>query len=208
MPWSVLPASGCNEKDKKSSDRPVSDGPAYIADPSHPTLAEQVAKAAIERTHHKVRYDPKYVKIPYPGGDVPADTGVCTDVVVRSYRAVGIDLQQLVHEDMKADFNSYPQLWGLTGPDSNIDHRRVPNLMTFFDRHGASLAVTRNGRDYLPGDVVAWNLSSRVRHIGIVVKLADDDRALVVHNIGAGPKLEDCLFNWEIIGHYRYPVAN
>ena len=162
--------------------------------------------AAKERTRFTVRYDPKYVRIPYPNGDVPADTGVCTDEVIRAYRRVGIDLQKKVHEDMRRNFSRYPKAWGLTRPDSNIDHRRVPNLMVFFARHGESLRVTRNGADYKPGDLVTWDLGGGIPHIGMVVDVysADRRRPMIVHNIGSGPKLEDVLFNWKITGHYRY----
>ena len=170
-------------------------------------MAKLVA-AAIERTHHHVRYDPAYVRIPYPGGDVPADTGVCTDEIIRSYRAVGVDLQKEVHEDMVQNFSAYPRKWNwlLAHPDSNIDHRRVPNLMVFFSRKGETLPITARAADYLPGDLVAWDLGGGVPHIGIVVdrKSADSGRYMIVHNIGAGPQMEDVLFNWKITGHYRY----
>jgi uncharacterized protein YijF (DUF1287 family) len=169
---------------------------------------QQLSAAAIERTHHVVHYDPAYVRIAYPGGDVPAGTGVCTDEVIRAYRALGIDLQREVHEDMGANFSSYPnqRRWLLAGPDSNIDHRRVPNLMVFFGRKGESLLVTTQGKDYGPGDLVTWDLGGGVPHIGIVVdrKSASSGRYMVVHNIGEGPKMEDVLFNWKITGHYRY----
>ncbi len=177
---------------------------------SNPTTREtdfggRLSAAAIERTRHRVRYDSKYVKIPYPGGDVPADTGVCTDVIIRSYRAVGIDLQKEVHEDMQGNFSEYPQIWELKRPDSNIDHRRVPNLMTFFERCGAALPVTRDKNDYFPGDVVAWKFGNGRTHIGLVVaRKTSAGRPMIVHNIGTGPKNEDCLFDWKIIGHYRY----
>jgi len=169
---------------------------------------EKLSDAAIERTHHTVRYDPKYVRIPYPGGDVPADTGVCTDEVIRSYRALGIDLQKELHEDIYTNFGSYPNQarWMLRHPDTNIDHRRVPNLMVFFSRKGTSLAASTASGDYGPGDLVTWDLGGGVPHIGIVVDLksAESGRYLVVHNIGEGPKLEDVLFRWKITGHYRY----
>lgn len=169
---------------------------------------EKLSDAAIERTHHTVRYDPKYVRIPYPEGDVPADTGVCTDEVIRSYRALGIDLQKEVHEDIAANFGSYPNhaRWMLVHPDTNIDHRRVPNLMVFFGRKGISLATSTAGEDYGPGDLVTWDLGGGVPHIGIVVdrKSAETGRYLVVHNIGEGPKMEDVLLRWRITGHYRY----
>lgn len=169
---------------------------------------QRLSAAAIERTHHPVRYDPAYVRIAYPGGDVPAGTGVCTDEVIRSYRALGIDLQKEVHEDIAANFSLYPNHWRWMSfhPDSNIDHRRVPNLMVFFGRKGETLAITTQGRDYGPGELVTWDLGGGVPHIGIVVdhRSAASERYMVVHNIGAGPKMEDVLFNWKITGHYRY----
>jgi uncharacterized protein len=175
---------------------------------SHLEFLQKLSVAAIERTNHAVRYVGAYVRIPYPGGDVPPDTGVCTDEIIRSYRAVGIDLQKEVHEDMLRNFAAYPnqRLWGLAHPDSNIDHRRVPNLMVFFGRKGETVAITSRTEDYSPGDLVTWDLGGGVPHIGIVVdrKSLSSGRYLVVHNIGAGPKLEDVLFHWKITGHYRY----
>lgn len=175
-------------------------------------LLDRLVTAAVARTHHVVRYDPAYVRIPYPGGDVPPDTGVCTDEVIRAYRAVGIDLQKEVHEDMAAHFAEYPHKWirhgaeGLPATDTNIDHRRVPNLMVFFHRHGETLAISVNANDYGPGDLVALNLGGGITHIGIVVnqKSPDSNRYLMAHNIGRGPQMEDVLFSWKIIGHYRY----
>lgn len=171
-------------------------------------FAKKLVAAAEERTHHAVRYDPAYVRIPYPGGDVPADTGVCTDEVIRSYRAVGIDLQKEVHEDMEQNFSAYPRKWRWlpSHTDANIDHRRVPNLMAFFGRKGERLAISARAEDYAPGDIVTWDLGGNVPHIGIVVgqKSAATGRFLVVHNIGQGPKMEDVLFRWRITGHYRY----
>lgn len=168
---------------------------------------DRLSDAAVERTSHAVRYDPTYFVIKYPGGDVPSEVGVCTDEVIRSYRALDVDLQQLVHEDMKSNFALYPRKWGLKKPDTNIDHRRVPNLMVFFERQGAAHPVTDDARDYKPGDVVTWDLSGGLTHIGIVVAVpseADEQRLQIVHNIGAGPKMEDVLFNWKITGHYRF----
>ncbi len=169
---------------------------------------DRLSAAAWERTQQTVRYDPAYVSIPYPGGDVPADTGVCTDVVVRSYRKLGIDLQQLVHEDMKANFSAYPKMWGLSRPDTNIDHRRVPNLETFFKRRGASLPVSKDEADYRPGDLVTWDLNGRnLWHIGIVVeppKGRQTEQAWFVHNIGGGPELDYGVLQWKVVGHYRY----
>jgi len=168
----------------------------------------RLVAAAIERTHHSVRYVSAYVRIPYPGGDVPADTGVCTDEIIRSYRAVGVDLQKEVHEDMLQNFAAYPNRtrWLLGHPDSNIDHRRVPNLMVFFRRKGEILPITSRAEDYSPGDLVTWDLGGGVPHIGIVVdqKSRWSGRLMIVHNIGEGPKMEDVLFNWKITGHYRY----
>jgi uncharacterized protein len=180
--------------------------------PTDPAKEQQFLQrfvaAAIERTHHTVRYDPAYVRIPYPGGDVPQDTGVCTDEVIRSYRAVGVDLQKEVHEDMVQNFSAYPRSWRwlLARPDSNIDHRRVPNLMVFFKRRGQALPITNRMENYSPGDIVTWDLGGGVPHIGIVVdrKAPQTGRYMIVHNIGQGPKLEDVLFNWKITGHYRY----
>jgi len=170
------------------------------SDPAHRLVA-----AAIERTQHAVRYDGSYRPIGYPGGDVPQDVGVCTDVVVRSYRALGIDLQRLVHEDMEASFSSYPPLWGLSRPDSNIDHRRVPNLQTFFRRHGVVLPISQEPGDYAAGDLVTWMLPGNLPHIGIVTdRRAASGRPLIAHNIGRGPQLEDMLFDYEITGHFRY----
>ncbi|MFI5113797.1 MAG: DUF1287 domain-containing protein [Terriglobales bacterium] len=163
--------------------------------------------AAIERTSHRVRYDSSYVRMPYPGGDVPADTGVCTDEIIRSYRAVGVDLQKEVHEDMVQNFSAYPQKWkwGVGKPDSNIDQRRVPNLMVFFQRKGEALPITNRANDYSPGDLVTYDLGGNVPHIGIVVDhKGGSGRYMIVHNIGQGPKMEDVLFNWRITGHYRY----
>ena len=174
----------------------------------HQEFLQRLVTAAIERTNHSVRYVSAYVSIPYPGGDVPADTGVCTDEIIRSYRAVGVDLQKEVHEDMVKNFSAYPHKWRwlLARPDSNIDHRRVPNLMVFFQRKGESLPITSRAEDYSPGDLVTWNLPGNLPHIGIVVdrKSPESGRFMIVHNIGAGPKMEDMLFNWKITGHYRY----
>lgn len=168
-------------------------------------LAAALVEAAKDRTRSRVRYDPAYVSIPYPGGDVPADTGVCTDVVIRSYRALGIDLQKEVHEDMRRSFEVYPKNWGLTRPDANIDHRRVPNLRTFFARHGESLPVSHDPDDYLPGDLVTWDVEG-LPHIGVVVDVLSrsGERLQIVHNIGRGPEMEDRLFEFPITGHYRY----
>jgi len=170
--------------------------------------ANSLVDAALERTKHRITYDGSYISISYPNGDVPNDVGVCTDVVIRSYRKLGIDLQQLIHEDMKQNFNAYPskRMWGLTRPDSNIDHRRVPNLQIYFARLGETLPVTDNPEDYLPGDIVTWMLEGNLPHIGIVSDVFDGVPRVpkIVHNIGLGPKLESGLFAYKITGHYRY----
>ena len=166
--------------------------------------------AAHERTTHTVRYEPAYVRIAYPNGDVPADTGVCTDEIIRIYRAVGIDLQKLVHEDMQQNRAAYPRFGNYGGTDTNIDHRRVPNLMVFFARKGKSLPITNRIEDYSPGDLVTWDLGGNVPHIGILVdtKSPQSGRYMIVHNIGRGPKMEDVLFDWKITGHYEYRGPN
>lgn len=170
-------------------------------------IQRKLVVAAINLTREKVVYDPTYFRIEYPNGDVPAGKGVCTDVVIRAYRKVGIDLQQKVHEDMKKDFDQYPNMWGLSKTDTNIDHRRVPNLMKFFSRYGTSLSVKKIAGDYKPGDIVTWSLGSGLFHIGIVINQQSNDgnRPLIVHNIGNGQEISDCLFLYPILGHYRYP---
>lgn len=170
-------------------------------------LAQKLARVAFEQTKETISYDPSHFVIDYPMGDVPADKGVCTDVVIRAYRQLNVDLQELVHEDMKNNFKLYPDLWNLKGPDTNIDHRRVPNLQVFFTRHGQSLEISKNGLDYLPGDLVTWDLTGKGKaHIGIVSAYLSSDlkRPLVIHNIGRGPEINDALFKFEITGHYRY----
>ena len=169
-------------------------------------FGQKLSEAALLLTRQEVVYDPAYYSMDYPGGDVPAGRGVCTDVGIRAYRMVDMGLQKEVHEDMKAHFESYPQLWGLKKPDPNIDHRRVPNLMRFFERHGMEKEISSEAGVYLPGDLVCWNLGGSVTHIGIVVdrKSRDGQRNLVVHNIGGGQVLADCLFDFRIIGHYVY----
>jgi uncharacterized protein YijF (DUF1287 family) len=192
-------------------------GLAWPAAAEAPDMAARLVAAALDRTKAAVVYDPTYFRIPYPMGDVPADKGVCTDEVIRSYRALGVDLQRLVHEDMARAFAKYPRRWGLARTDTNIDHRRVPNLRVFFSRHGVSLPVSSRAADYRAGDIVTWDLlgdaadfsslaDGRLPHIGILTdqRSADGARPLVVHNIGQGPRLEDILFRYKITGHYRY----
>lgn len=167
---------------------------------------KRLADSALTLTRRQVQYDPAYFVIAYPNGDVPAGKGVCTDVVIRAYRKLGINLQKEVHEDMKAHFNNYPKNWGMKGPDKNIDHRRVPNLMVFFSRYGKIKSISDRAEDYAPGDLVCWSLGGGITHIGLVVTktVAGSDRHYIVHNIGGGQVLADCLFSYKIIGHYCY----
>ncbi len=178
------------------------------ADKSTPASAalNPLVEAARKQVGVTVFYNPAYVKLDYPGGDVPEETGVCTDVVVRAYRGLKFDLQKEVHEDMRANFSKYPKRWGLKRPDKNIDHRRVPNLMTFFERKKAKLPISKKAADYKPGDVVAWDLTDRgLLHIGIVSdRKTSGGTPLILHNIGGGAQEEDRLFDFTIIGHYRF----
>jgi uncharacterized protein YijF (DUF1287 family) len=176
-----------------------------LPDNASPQL-KQMLEGAIAQAGVTTGYDPAYVALDYPNGDVPEKTGVCSDVVVRAFRKAGIDLQKEVHEDMKSARSAYPTRWGAIPPDRNIDHRRVLNLMTYFTRQGKSLPITTSATDYQPGDIVAWELSSGIDHIGIVTNMMSDsdDRYLIVHNIGAGARVEDRLFAWTIKGHYRF----
>lgn len=175
--------------------QPVSDKPQI----------KLVVDSAIEQIGQTFEYDSSYAKLSYPNGDVPVERGVCADVVVRGFRKAGIDLQKEIHEDMSQHFDAYPKKWGATKPDSNIDHRRVANLMTFFERRGKSVPITNLPSDYLPGDVVAWQLDTHLLHIGLVTdaRLEGMRNYLIVHNIGAGARIEDVLMSWKIIGHYR-----
>lgn len=193
----VAPGAGGDREDPGAA-------PSAIPLPSGSPRATRLARAAESQVGTTTTYDPSYVVLEYPGGDVPLDRGVCTDVVVRALREQGIDLQSEVHEDMSRDFAAYPKRWGLTKPDPNIDHRRVPNLQTYFTRRGARRPITRKGRDYLPGDVVSWDLSGRP-HIGIVSTrpVSGETRYAIAHNIGGGVRVEDALFAYPITGHYR-----
>lgn len=166
----------------------------------------QLSDSALTLMLQKIIYDPSYFQLDYPNGDVPPGKGVCTDIVIRAYRKVGIDLQKEVHEDMTENFDKYPQNWGLTKPDKNIDHRRVPNLMVYFSRFGKELLKSDKAIDYKPGEIVCWDLGGGITHIGLVVNKKSDDgkRFLIVHNIGAGQVLADCLFDFEILGHYEF----
>jgi uncharacterized protein YijF (DUF1287 family) len=172
------------------------------------SFSEKLSNAAIQIIDKNVIYTPDYVKLKYPNGDVPAKTGVCTDVIIRAYRKLNIDLQKEVHEDMAANFTKYPNLkkWGLKTTDKNIDHRRVPNLEVFFGRKGKTLSITQNAKDYKTGETITWMINDKLPHIGIIthLKSIDGKRNLIVHNVGAGQVLEDCLFNYTIVGHFQY----
>jgi len=169
--------------------------------------AARLVAAARAQVGVTILYDPSYLPIGYPGGDVPLDRGVCTDVIVRAYRTVGLDLQVLVHEDMRSTWEAYPKLWGQSCPDPNIDHRRVPNLATFLRRHGETVAATPPTDRFLAGDLVTWKLPSGNPHIGLVSDRRSAAGApLVIHNIGLGAREEDVLFAFPITGHYRYPA--
>lgn len=171
-----------------------------------PSAVDAVVTAGREQVGKTTIYDPAYVKLSYPGGDLPLERGVCADVIIRAFRAGGVDLQELVHRDMAGHFSQYPRIWGLKATDANIDHRRVANLMTFFKRAGKALKISDQSADYRVGDVVAWRLDNGLLHIGLVLPTRSPDglRPLMVHNIGAGAQIEDVLFAFEIIGHYRY----
>ena len=167
---------------------------------------EALVSAAQDRLKQRVTYNGAYMKLDYPNGDVPANIGVCTDVIIRSYRAAyGFDFQKAVHEDMKANFSAYPNNWGLKRPDKNIDHRRVPNLEAYLKRQGASLGVSSNAANFKAGDIVSWRLAGRLPHIGIVSdRKARDGTPLIIHNVGAGPREEDVLFAYKMTGHFRF----
>jgi uncharacterized protein YijF (DUF1287 family) len=209
---SVLLVLGC-QTNVSTTDQPDSSNLLSAAS-AKPNLTEiasdeirKLLESAVEQTTLTKSYDPKYIVIAYPNGDVPIETGVCTDVVIRAFRKAGVDLQKKVHEDMTANFSLYPKKWGLNSPDTNIDHRRVPNLQTFFTRKGKSLPITNNGANYKPGDVVAWDLDGKgLTHIGLISNLYNEStkRYSIIHNIGGGAKAEDKIFDWKIIGHYRY----
>ncbi len=169
--------------------------------------AQSFLQAAHRQTESFVAYDSKYTPIAYPNGDVPLSRGVCSDVVIRAYRAIGIDLQQLVHEDMAAHFDLYPKRWGLTAPDANIDHRRVPNLMTFFSRFGQVLPISRDPKDYKPGDLIT-NRPGGGTHIAVVSDVISpiSGRLMVIQNCGFGTRQDDDLLRYPFLGHYRYGV--
>ena len=197
--------SACVNKGLLVEKTPLVEKPATDEIASEPI--RKILGGAREQTKITTGYTQDYFTMPYPAGDVPAETGACTDVVIRAFRKAGVDLQKEVHEDMAANFSAYPQKWGLLKTDTNIDHRRVPNLQTFFTRKGKSLPLTSKSKDYKPGDVVAWNLDGHgMTHIGVVSNYWSEssDRYLIIHNIGGGAQAQDRLFEWKIIGHYRY----
>ena len=197
----VLFLASCNQKKENTS---IAQNAKTIAK----TFPEKLSEAAISIIDPSIDYDPAYFSIKYPNGDVPKNKGVCTDVIIRAYRKLGIDLQKEVHEDMIDHFSEYPNLqkWGMTKTDTNIDHRRVPNLEIFFERNGEKLPVTNNPKDYKTGEIVTWMINDKLPHIGIITnqKSRDGKRNLIVHNVGGGQVLDDCLFDYKIVGHYRY----
>lgn len=198
----ILFSFGC-KKAEKNKLKTENISVAAIENPS--TFEEKLSNAAISIIDENVVYTPDYVSLKYPNGDVPAKTGVCSDVVIRAYRKLGIDLQKEVHEDMKANFSKYPTKWGLKKTDTNIDHRRVPNLEVFFERKGKKLEVSNNPNDYKTGEIVTWMINGKLPHIGIVThKKSIDGNPIIVHNVGGGQVAEDCLFSWEIVGHFKY----
>lgn len=207
----VLAANGCQRHTRVVSRKPAVPPNATVKplpDNAPPQL-KQMLDGAIGQAGVTTSYDPSYVALDYPGGDVPEQTGVCSDVVVRAFRKAGIDLQKEIHEDIEAARSDYPTKWGAIDPDPNIDHRRVLNLMAYFRRQGKSLPISYNATDYHPGDIVAWDLTNGINHIdhiGIVTNMLSDsaDRYLIVHNIGSGTRVEDVLFEWTIKGHYRF----
>ena len=198
----ILFSFGC-KKAEKNNLKTENISVATIENPS--TFEEKLSNAAISIIDENVVYTPDYVSLKYPNGDVPAKTGVCSDVVIRAYRKLGVDLQKEVHEDMKANFSKYPTKWGLKKTDTNIDHRRVPNLEVFFERKGKKLEVSNNPNDYKTGEIVTWMINGKLPHIGIVThKKSIDGNPMIVHNVGGGQVAEDCLFSWEIVGHFKY----
>ncbi|MBP6127197.1 DUF1287 domain-containing protein [Flavobacterium sp.] len=205
----LLSFTSCNKQETLSDTTILISEKQEIYSIENPnSFAEKLSNAAIQIIDKDVVYTPDYVKLKYPNGDVPAKTGVCTDVIIRAYRKLNIDLQKEVHEDMVANFTKYPNLkkWGLKTTDKNIDHRRVPNLEVFFGRKGKTLSITQNANDYKTGEIVTWMIHDKLPHIGIITHLKSKDgkRNLIVHNIGNGQVLEDCLFSYTIVGHFKY----
>ena len=206
---SLLLATACVQQSARSTGPlrpPEKDTEVHAFAPNSSPALKATIDGAIEQVGKTTGYDPSYQKLEYPNGDVPIETGVCSDVIVRAFRKADIDLQKEVHEDMKSNFFAYPTKWGLKDPDANIDHRRVPNLMTFFARKGKSVTSVAGSENFLPGDVVTWDMGFGTDHIGMVVNVwyKPTQHYLIVHNIGAGTRMEDVLFAWKITGHYRY----
>jgi uncharacterized protein YijF (DUF1287 family) len=205
----LLSFTSCKKQETLSNSTILISEKKIISSIENPnSFAEKLSNAAIQIIDKNVIYTPDYVKLKYPNGDVPAKTGVCTDVIIRAYRKLNIDLQKEVHEDMAANFTKYPNLkkWGLKTTDKNIDHRRVPNLEVFFGRKGKTLSITQNANDYKTGEIVTWMIHDKLPHIGIITHLKSEDgkRNLIVHNVGNGQVLEDCLFSYTIVGHFQY----
>lgn len=205
----LLSFTSCNKQETLSDSTILISEKQEISSIENPnSFVEKLSNAAIQIIDKDVVYTPDYVKLKYPNGDVPAKTGVCTDVIIRAYRKLNIDLQKEVHEDMVVNFTKYPNLkkWGLKTTDKNIDHRRVPNLEVFFGRKGKTLSITQNANDYKTGEIVTWMIHDKLPHIGIITHLKSEDgkRNLIVHNVGGGQVLEDCLFSYTIVGHFQY----
>lgn len=205
----VLNFTSCKKQETLSDNTNLISEKQEISPIENPnSFAEKLSNAAISIIDQNVVYTPDYIKLKYPNGDVPAKTGVCTDVIIRAYRKLNIDLQKEVHEDMLANFTKYPNLekWGLKTTDKNIDHRRVPNLEVFFSRKGKTLPITQIASDYKIGEIVTWMINDKLPHIGIITHLKSKDgkRNLIVHNVGGGQVLEDCLFNYKVVGHFQY----
>lgn len=205
----LLSCTSCKKQESLSDNSILTSKKQEISTIENPnSFEEKLSNAAISIIDKEVVYTPDYVKLKYPNGDVPAKTGVCTDVIIRAYRKLNIDLQKEVHEDMVANFTKYPNLkkWGLKTTDKNIDHRRVPNLEIYFGRKGKTLPITQNTNDYKTGEIVTWMINDKLPHIGIITHLKSEDgkRNLIVHNVGGGQVLEDCLFSYTIVGHFQY----
>jgi len=205
----VFAAVSCQQQSARTRPQlrpPAEETEVHALAPNSSPYLKTVIDGAIDQIGKTTSYDPSYQKLDYPNGDVPIETGVCSDVVIRAFRKANIDLQKDVHEDMKANFGSYPTRWGLKGPDANIDHRRVPNLETYFARLGKSQTITNRSEDFHPGDLVTWDMGTGQDHIGMVTNVwyRPSQRYLIVHNIGLGTRMEDVMFAWKITGHYRY----
>jgi uncharacterized protein YijF (DUF1287 family) len=205
----VLVAVACQQQSARTRPQlrpPEQQTEVHALAPNSSPALKSIIDGAVDQIGKTTSYDPSYQKLDYPNGDVPIETGVCSDVIIRAFRKGNIDLQKDVHEDMKSNFSAYPTRWGLKSPDSNIDHRRVPNLETYFARKGKAQAITNRSDEFQPGDLVTWDMGTGQDHIGIVsnVWYKPSQRYLIVHNIGNGTRMEDVLFAWKVTGHYRY----